>query len=171
MTKIKPLPPLKSLEAHFRYSPFTGELKNWETGHIANRLDSKGKYIQVEFKNQTWQAHRICFYLGTKKDPKEWQIDHRDQVTTNNKLENLRLRDNGGQQHNTKIRSNCKSGYRGVFFDEKSGKWRAYIADPQKKGRKIFLYYGDSKEKAIEARLIAEKKYYPGFYSVNAAKA
>ena len=157
MTKIKPLPSLKALEGHFRYSPYTGELKNWETGHIANRLDSKGKYIQVEFRNETWQAHRICYYLGTKQNPKEWQIDHIDRNYSNNRLDNLRLLDNGSQQLNTKIRSNNKSGYPGVFFDKKAGKYRAFIGKKKKK----FLGTFASKEEAREARLKAEATLYP----------
>ena len=157
MTKIKKLPPLESLEAHFRYSPFTGELKNWETGHIANRLDSKGKYIQVEFQNQTWQAHRICYYLGTKQNPKQWQIDHIDRNYSNNRLNNLRLLDNGRQQLNTKVRSNNKSGTPGVFFDKKAGKYRAFIGKKKKK----FLGTFASKEEAIEVRLKAEATLYP----------
>tara|TARA_Y100001963_G_C6531806_1_gene331433 strand:- start:74 stop:568 length:495 start_codon:yes stop_codon:yes gene_type:complete len=164
MTKIKPLPPLGLLEKHFHYDLDTGYLTNINSGNVAQRLDSRGKYIQVNFQNQLWQAHRFCYYLGTKKNPGILQVDHRDRVTTNNKLENLRLRTNGEQQHNTKIRNNCKSGHRGVFFDKKGNKWRAYIADPEKKGRKKFVYRGDSKDEAIKARQEAEKKYYPDLY-------
>tara|TARA_R100001082_G_scaffold53011_1_gene28907 strand:- start:37 stop:534 length:498 start_codon:yes stop_codon:yes gene_type:complete len=164
MTAINPLPPLKDLEEHFRYSPYTGELKNWYSGNIAKRLDSKGIYIQVDFQNKVWQAHRICYYLGTKENPGILQVDHKDRCTTNNRLENLRLRTNSEQQHNTKIRSNCKSGHRGVIFDKKGNKWRAYIADPEKKGGKKFVYRGDSKDEAVKAREDAEKKYYPDIY-------
>ena len=88
MTKIKPLPPLELLEKHFHYDPDTGDLTNINSGNIAQRLDSKGQYIQVDFQNRPWQAHRFCYYLGTKKNPGILQIDHRDRVTTNNKLEN-----------------------------------------------------------------------------------
>ena len=164
MSTIKPLPPLELLEEHFIYNPTTGDLINRRTGNIARRLDSKKKYIQVDFLNQGWQANRFCFYMGTKKNPGLIQVDHKDQNKTNNKLSNLRLLTNAEQQLNTKVRSNCKSGHRGVFFDKKGNKWRAYIADPKKKGKKIFVYRGDSEEKAIADRKAAERKYYPHLF-------
>ena len=164
MTAINPLPPLKDLEEHFRYNPYTGELKNWYSGNIAKRLDSRGKYIQVDFQNKVWQAHRICFYLGTQKNPGISQVDHEDRVYTNNKLENLRLLNNRTQQHNIDIKSNNKSGRTGVFWDKKGEKWRAYIGNPAIKGKKIWLYNGKSYDEAVKAREDAEKKYYPEMY-------
>lgn len=164
MTLPSPLPPLELLQKHFRYNPYTGELKNWNSGNIIKRIDSKGKYIQVDFQGSIWQAHRFCYYLGTEVDPKHLQVDHRDRDYTNNKLENLRLLDNKGQQHNTKTRSDNRSGVKGVFFDKKGNKWRAYIGNPEKKGSKIWLYRGDSYDEAVKIREDAEKKYYPYLY-------
>ena len=69
MTTYKPLPPLEDLQDHFRYNPYTGELKNWYTGTIQTCLDSDGKYIVVNYLDQNWQSHRFCYYLGTEKDP------------------------------------------------------------------------------------------------------
>lgn len=158
---LRPLPPLELLEKHFRYSPYTGELKNWNSGNIARRLDSKGVYIQVDFQNKIWPVHRICYYLGTKENPGILQIDHIDRVTTNNRLNNLRLKTNGEQQQNTKLRSCNKSGIKGICWDKKSKKWVAYITV---KKQKIKLYYGDSYDDAVEARKKAEKKYYPDMY-------
>ena len=157
MTKIKPLPPLELLEKHFHYDPDTGDLTNINSGNVAQRLDSRGKYIQVDFQNQTWQAHRFCYLLGTSKDPGLLQIDHIDRNYSNNRLNNLRLLDNGRQQLNTKVRSNNKSGTPGVFFDKKAGKYRACIGKKKKK----FLGTFASKEEAVEARLKAQSTLYP----------
>ena len=164
MTEMKPLPSLKDLEKAFDYDPATGILINRTTGNIQNCLDSRGRYIVVSYKNESWQSHRICFKLGNKKDPGYLQVDHKDRVKTNNKLNNLRLKTNSQQQFNTKIRSNNRSGHAGVFFDKKGNKWRAYIADPKNKNKKIWLYRGDSKEDAIKERKKAEKKYYPDMF-------
>ena len=161
MTKIRPLPPLGLLEKHFHYDPDTGELINIISGNVAQRLDSKGQYIQVDFQGKPWQAHRFCYFLGSKENPGIFQIDHKDRVTTNNKLENLRLLDNGEQQQNTKLRSCNKSGVKGVCLDCKGKIWRSYIGINKEK---IQLYYGPSKEEAIKARKAAEKKYYPDMY-------
>ena len=161
MTEMKPLPPLEDLQKAFYYDPITGILINRTTGNIQNCLDSRGIYIVVSYKNENWQSHRICYYLGNKKDPGFLQVDHKDRVKTNNKLNNLRLKTNGDQQRNTKLRSCNKSGVRGVCWDKKSGKWIAYITV---KKQKMKLYYGDSYDDATEARKKAEKKYYPDMY-------
>tara|TARA_R100000458_G_C8272157_1_gene246969 strand:- start:2113 stop:2619 length:507 start_codon:yes stop_codon:yes gene_type:complete len=161
MTASKPLPSLPLLEEHFKYNPDTGLVRNKHTGNIIQRLDSKGKYIQVDFLNEVWQLHRFCYYLGTKKNPGLLQVDHRDQDKTNNKLSNLRLLSNAEQQLNTKLRSDSKSGYKGVIFDKKGNKWRAYITFEKKK---IFVYRGDSLDEAIAARKAAERKYYPHLF-------
>jgi hypothetical protein len=158
---IRPMPPLGLLEKHFRYNPYTGELKNWNSGNIAKRLDSKGKYIQVDFQDKVWQAHRICYYLGTQRDPEGWQIDHEDRVYTNNRLDNLRLLDNADQQQNTKRRSCNRSGIKGVCWDKKGSKWVSYITINKQKLR---LYYGNSFDDAVKKRREAEKEYYPNMY-------
>ena len=159
--KPKPLPPLKVLQEHFRYNPYTGELRKWTTGSVAKRLDSRNKYVVVDFLNKTWQAHRICFYLGTGNDPGLLQVDHIDQNKRNNILTNLRLLDNAKQQENTKLRDNNRSGHKGVCYDKKSEKWRSYITVNKKK---LFVYYGDSWDEAVRLRGIAERKYYPELY-------
>ena len=164
MTKIKPLPPLEELQKAFDYDAITGILINRTTGNIQTCLDSKGKYIVVSYKNESWQSHRFCFYLGTKKNPGNMQVDHRDKNKQNNKLENLRLLTKSQQQLNTKLRSTNRSGHAGVFFDKKGNKWRAYIGNPEEKNKKIWLYRGVSKENALKARKDAETKYYPDMY-------
>ncbi len=157
----RPLPSLALLEKHFMYNPDTGVLINRNSGKVMQRLDSEGKYIQVDFLNQVWQANRFCFYMGTKKNPGLIQVDHEDRDTTNNKLSNLRLLTNAENQLNTKVRSDSKSGHKGVIFDKKGNKWRAYITFEKKK---IFVYRGDSEEEAIAARKAAERKYYPHLF-------
>ena len=99
--------------------------------------------------------------MGTKKNPGLIQVDHEDRDTTNNKLSNLRLLTNAENQLNTKVRSDSKSGHKGVIFDKKGNKWRAYITFEKKK---IFVYRGDSEEEAIAARKAAERKYYPHLF-------
>tara|TARA_Y100001963_G_C6650802_1_gene385609 strand:+ start:224 stop:748 length:525 start_codon:yes stop_codon:yes gene_type:complete len=161
MTKIKPLPLLKDLQNAFIYDPDTGILINRNTGTIQNCLDSRGRYIIAIYKGKNYQSARICYYLGTGNNPGRFQIDHKDQNKQNNKLNNLRLKNNSEQQRNTKLRSCNKSGVRGVCWDKKAEKWVAYITINLKK---IKLYYGYNKDHAIKARIKAEKKYYPDMY-------
>lgn len=50
-----------------------------------------------------------------------------------------------------------KSGYKGVWFNEKRGLWEAYISVHRKR---IFLGRYGNKEDAIKARKAAEEEYY-----------
>ena len=95
MTEMKPLPPLEDLQKAFDYDPITGILINRNTGTIQNCLDSKGKYIIAIYKGKNYQSGRICYYLGNKKDPGFLQVDHKDRVKTNNKLNNFNLASQG----------------------------------------------------------------------------
>ena len=67
----KPLPPYQVLNENFRYNKYTGELKNWNLGHVVTTEDSSG-YLVVRFQGKDLRVHRVCFYLETKKDPLEF---------------------------------------------------------------------------------------------------
>lgn len=64
---------------------------------------------------------------------------------------------NIGIINSSKLSINNKSGYKGVYYDEKRGKWIAQINFKKK-------HYGlgqyDNKEDAIKARKEAEEKYF-----------
>lgn len=62
------------------------------------------------------------------------------------------------QANNIAIRSDNKSGIKGVFHDiNRSGKWIAYI---NKNGKRTYLGRYDTKDLAAEAREIAEKELF-----------
>ena len=151
--KHKPLPPLEVLQENFKYIPSTGALISHKTGEVLQTLDSKSQYYVVGFQDKDWQAHRFCFYLGTKFDPRDFQIDHIDGNKTNNKLNNLRLATNGLNQYNSKLRITNRSGRKGVSYDKKSKKWRSSITV---NGKRVPLYYGDSWDEAVREREKAE---------------
>ncbi|WP_420796654.1 AP2 domain-containing protein [Brevibacillus agri] len=54
-------------------------------------------------------------------------VDHIDGNKLNNVRSNLRLATKAGNQRNQRIRSDNTSGFRGVYWCKKSGKWRAQI--------------------------------------------
>ena len=162
MRKFKKLPPLKILKEHFRYNPFTGDLKNWTTGNVIQTLDGRKEYYVVGFQDKDWVAHRFCYYLGTGIDPGDFQVDHIDRNKKNNKLDNLRLATNNLQQYNTKLRSCNSSGVKGVSYDKKSEKWRASITINKKR---VPLYYGDSWDDAVRERKKAETYLYSEWHS------
>lgn len=61
---------------------------------------------------------------------------------------------------NQKIRKNNKSGVTGVNFSKAANKWRAYINYNREQ---IYLGCFDCREDAIQARQVAEQKYFKEF--------
>ena len=86
--------------------------------------------------------------------------DHEDRNELNNRKYNLRSCTHQENCRNKGIRSDNKSGITGVYFSKETNKWRAQI---RINGKNTMLYYGNSKEDAIKARLKAEKEYFGKF--------
>jgi hypothetical protein len=73
-------------------------------------------------KRITIPMHRLI--MGK---PCEFQIDHIDGDGLNNRRCNLRLATKAQNAHNSRVRSDNKSGYKGVSWNKKAGKWVAQI--------------------------------------------
>jgi len=86
---------------------------------------SKG-YTNIYFQNHTLKAHVVAYVLVTGEYPAH-QIDHRDGNKGNNTWKNLRLATNAENQRNVGIRTDNKSGVKGVYLHKQSGKWTAQI--------------------------------------------
>lgn len=56
-----------------------------------------------------------------------YEVDHEDQDGLNNQRYNLRHSTYSQNRANVKTRKDNSSGYKGVCFHPKSGRWRAYI--------------------------------------------
>lgn len=93
--------------------------------------------------------------MGEKPTPNH-SIDRID-VNGNYEPENCRWTDRTSQQRNQRIRIDNTTGYRGVAFIKKTGRYRASISVNRKT-----VSLGDFKnlEEAIEARKKAERKYW-----------
>lgn len=104
--------------------------------------------------SRQYQAHRVAWaiYHGTwpSKD-----IDHINGNPGDNSISNLRLATVSENMRNTRIRSDNKSGIKGVFWAERYGKWEAQIAVH---GKSIALgRFSDIGDAAAAYRNAAEK--------------
>jgi hypothetical protein len=74
-------------------------------------------------------------------------IDHEDNNALNNSRRNLRVATKAQNAANSRLRSDNKSGYRGVSWDDRKEKWRAVV---RPKGRQVWIgYYDDPREAAL----------------------
>lgn len=123
---------IERLKELLSYNPETGII-TWNTfrnnqvnaGDIAGYVHVKG-YICIEVEHSEYKAHIIAWALYYGIWPVSL-IDHKDRDKSNNRITNLREATKQQNCTNTKLYKNNRSGHRGVAFDKKSGKWRAYI--------------------------------------------
>jgi hypothetical protein len=118
------------IRATFTYKPSTGQLfwkaalsRRTRIGDVAGCLDDQGR-IRIGIHGKDYFAHRIIWVLKTGKWP-EYEIDHRDEVKSNNRWKNLREATPSQNHRNRGMQKNNTSGYKGVCYVAKR---KRYIA-------------------------------------------
>ena len=91
------------------------------------------------------------------------EIDHKDCNPRNNQISNLRPATRSQNAMNCKVRSNNKSGYKGVIWRKDLQKWQAYITVNRKR---IHLGFFDDPKEAYAAYCKAARKYHGEFARV-----
>lgn len=101
-----------------------------KAGDVAGTVDRKG-YIVIVLDGVSYKAHHLAWFY----EKNEWpiQIDHKDLNKDNNSLDNLRLCSDTQNRANATLRSDNKSGYKGVFYLKKIDKWVAFISKNRKR--------------------------------------
>lgn len=119
------------LKQLLHYDPNTGVF----TRIYTNRADRLGKqpgsrntkgHVQIRLDGALYVAHRLAWLYVNGEFPTN-QIDHIDGDKANNKFLNLREATNKQNQENVPLQVNNTSGYRGVSFDKRLKKFRAYV--------------------------------------------
>jgi hypothetical protein len=87
-------------------------------------------------------------------------IDHRDGDGTNNRWSNLRSASSTQNLNNARRRCNNSSGFKGVYFNKKEGRYMAQIRTASKR---LFLGLFDSAEEAHAAYVSAAKIHHGEF--------
>ncbi len=95
------------------------------------------------YRQTTILMHRVI-----AQAPADMHVDHIDGDGLNNRSANLRLCTQAENNLNLGVRSDNQSGFKGVFFDSRSGKWRAEI---RRGGRTRHLGFFGSPEEGHEA--------------------
>jgi hypothetical protein len=137
---IKPLPSLERLNELLSYDELSGIL-TWKMqpttsrsnicfnnkcgGKVAGTINEDG-YVVLGIAKKYYLAHRIIWKLMTGSDPLDI-VDHEDTDKGNNCWLNLREAANGPNIQNSKLRSDNKSGVKGVFWDAPHKAWRAVL--------------------------------------------
>lgn len=130
---------------------------NARAGDIAGCDNGQG-YVRIYVDGVPYKAHRLAWFYMTG----EWvdEVDHRDTDRSNNRWDNLREATRSQNRTNCAAYRNNTSGYKGVSFYKRTGKWKAQI---QKEGRKISLGYFETPEAAHAAYIDAANRLFGQF--------
>ena len=106
----------------FRKQSVRGVKKGAQAGHVMR----KG-YRQLMLDGVFYLEHRLAWFYVYKKWP-DFQIDHINEVKTDNRILNLRdVCQTKNLLNQSKPQKNNTSGFRGVSFQRKTGKYRAQL--------------------------------------------
>ncbi len=126
-----------------------------ETGYAVTSLP------RVEGKKRNQLLHRMLCGLERGDG---LQADHINRDRLDNRRANLRVAKASENGRNRSLYANNSSGYKGVSFDKKAGKWEASIKVDY---RKKFLGYFDTPEEAATAYDEAARRVHGLFASPN----
>ena len=152
------------LQEVLRYDLETGEF-SWrvrlssacQIGAVAGSLHHRYWFIYVD--GRAYPAHQLAWLYMTG----EWGkpvIDHRDRNPLNNRWDNLRLATFSSNSANRRRHRNNRSGFKGVWFDPPTGKWRARI---RKDKRSYWLGLFETPEEAHAAYVAKARELFGEF--------
>lgn len=164
------MPSAEVLRAKFEYEPETGALR-WKTvspffrkakaGDLAGSISPQG-YQKVRVGGYYYLSHRIIWKMVTGQEPED-QIDHMDNDRLNNRWDNLRPASNSQNVQNARLRSDNKSGIKGVCWEPSHKAWKVYISV---EGKQRVLGRFKSIDAAKQIRLAAAEKLHGEFMRV-----
>jgi hypothetical protein len=152
------------LKELIRYEPSTGKFywRSTGTGRKAS-LEAgsfqSGEYQRIRVDGKLYRAHRLAWLYVHGRHP-DGMVDHINQDTRDNRIENLR------ECSMAQNRINCgpprcnTSGARGVCFEKSINKWRAYITA---QGKRTWLGSFPDFDSAVAARKTAEQEHFGEF--------
>lgn len=150
------------------YDPETGVFR-WrvsrggsKAGDIAGTTDRDG-YVLIKVDRVRYRAHRLAFLYMTGEWPDD-KIDHRDGNPGNNLWTNLRDATQAQNMKNARKRHDNASGFKGVFFEKRGGRFRSMIRGG---GARKHLGYFDSAADAARAYDAAAKLHHGEFAQLN----
>lgn len=142
---------LERLKQLLHYCSETGEF-TWLSGRSRTAKGSKAGtrhhsgYLNIAIDRRLYLAHRLAIFYMTGEWPEI--ADHINRARDDNRWANLRSGDASENSCNKSMLTNNTSGYRGVFWNKREGKWHARVV---KKGKAYSLGYFTDKERAIAA--------------------
>ena len=123
-------------------------------GSIANGVNAHG-YVSIMIDGRRYYGHRLAWlYVHGEWLPRG--LDHKDTIRSHNWISNLRVATQRQNVGNSRLRRTSSSGFKGVYWHQKAGRWAAQIA-----GEYLGLF--DTPEDAHAAYTMAAKRHFGEF--------
>jgi|688.fasta_scaffold385740_2 hypothetical protein len=160
------MPTQQELKELLHYDPDTGVFtwkaavgKRIKIGRTTGTPNGKG-YLRVKIKGRLYLAHRLAWLYVYGVWPKwpEVQIDHINNVRSDNRIENLRVSTHRQNSQNRKKVLGCTCKLKGA--SKRLGRFRAHITIDNKK---VSLGSYDTEEEAHAAYKAAAEKEFGAF--------
>lgn len=149
----------EQLKKNVSYDPETGIFTRLSTNKSCGSNNGNG-YLRIKINGKGYLAHRLAIYFIDGVMP-ENEIDHINGNTLDNRLMNLRIASSSKNLWNAKKPSSNKTGYKGIYLNQKTNRWRATISINNKR---IHLGYYKCKEEAARAYIDYAKQAHGEFF-------
>jgi len=154
------------LKELLNYNPETGDFiwrvdrnGHVKAGMVAGNIHYKHGYREIRIGSKLYKAHRLVWLYVHGEMPVSF-LDHINNDRSDNRLSNLRLATINQNAQNQKIRSNNTTGYKGVTFVKRVGRYWAQIFV---NGKIKSLGYYHTPEEAHAAYCKGADKYFGEF--------
>lgn len=142
------------------YGPNSDEVIDY--AHISKHDYEKCKLIfwrksEYGYARGYYKGKDVLLHKYITNTDKDVMIDHKDRNKLNCVATNLRVASYSINAINRDLQSNSTTGHKGVSFDKRRNKYRAYI---KKDNKQIWLGYYTTLEDAVEARRKGFEKIY-----------
>jgi hypothetical protein len=134
---------------------FSGEEAGWP---VFYKHENRCRWV-VKLDGKVIYRSILVWALNNQAWP-TLEIGHRDRNTLNDKIENLRPATRSQHKANNTKYSVNTSGYKGVWWNSDTGRWRALIGV---NGKSIYLGYFDTPEEAYAEYCAAAIKHHGEF--------
>jgi hypothetical protein len=149
----KPIRPIR-IEGNLAYVPLTQGLEAIIDAKDAKLVKHRNWFASVNGRNRyalsklPTECKPISIHRFLMKPEEGYVIDHINGDGLDNRRENLRLANSAQNAWNSRIAKNNTSGFKGVTFNKREGRWRAKISHD---GKRINIGTYDTAELASAA--------------------
>ncbi|WP_440110293.1 HNH endonuclease [Acidovorax sp. BL-A-41-H1] len=119
-------------------------------GSVAGCIDNKG-YRCILIYRKRYKAHRLAWLHVYGAWP-SMDLDHINRVKDDNRIANLREATASQNMRNRPIFKNNTSGFVGVSFNKRQGKWTAKICADGKRNHLGYFHTAEAAHEAYQAR-------------------